>query len=65
MAPTITLPRGEITAHPAVIATRPARHPFIIIDKSGFPCFQAVNIAVIVPAHDARAVVRAILEHSQ
>jgi len=53
---------GDTTAHGAVMATRPARAPFIVILASGFPYFaHTVNIAASAPVAAARLVFNMII----
>ena len=46
MNPMAMAPKGETTAQPAVMATRPANEPFSVIETSGLPYFAQVNKSV-------------------
>ena len=57
VAPMTTAAHGSTDAQGAVMATSPARHPFIVIPRSGFPArIQIVAIPVKAPAAAARFV---------
>ena len=55
--PIIHAPIGLTTAHPAVIATRPASEPFRVIETSGFLYLTQVNIIVVTVAAAAAILV--------
>ena len=58
MAPIINEPRTSTYAQPAVIATNPAKHPLIVIPKSGLPKkIHDTTVDVITPAMAAVFVV--------
>ena len=59
IAPIKAAPAGDTASHPAVIPTRPAKIPFSVNDRDGFPYFiQLTNRAKKPPAQAARFVVR-------
>ncbi len=61
IAPIIQEESGVTTSAPAVIATRPARHPLRAMVASGFlETIQLVSVAVMMPATAARFVVTRI-----
>ena len=50
-------PMISTLAHPAVIATKPAKEPFNVIETSGLPFFIQVIIITVTVASDAETVV--------
>ena len=59
MAPMSTAAAGLTKAQGAVMATRPAKIPFMVIEKSGLPKrFQEMSMAVMPPTAAAKLVVK-------
>ena len=61
IAPITTASHISTSAQPAVIPTKPARIPLMVMERSGLPSLvQVVKVAVTAPAAAARLVVTAI-----